>query len=64
MDMLRKGREVRGSRCWAAKLTEADVIAIRKAPGLLREIGAQYGVGRQIVGQIKSGRAWRHVRSD
>ena len=68
-DMIRHGTSnpKRGSASANAKLTEADVIAIRAAPrrrGLLYELAAQYGVSRNVVGNIrtKGSPCWNHIR--
>jgi hypothetical protein len=62
-DMTVKGRRaaVRGSAKWSAKLTEADVLAIRAAVGRYRDIGERYGIGRKYVQDIKSKRRWKHI---
>lgn len=44
------------------KLSEETVRAIRSAAGLHRDIAAFYGVDRSTVGDIKTGRTWRHLR--
>lgn len=64
-DMFAKGRQrdQRGSSHHAAKLTEADVLAIRDAAGIThRELGLRYGIVRAHVSGIRSGRAWLHVK--
>ena len=45
----------------AAKLTEAQAIAIRNDPRRPRFISAQYGVSRQTIHRIKRGTAWSHI---
>jgi hypothetical protein len=70
VDMLRKGRAGRGSKRgsghWNAKLTEADVLAIRQrlaAGGEKQQtIAADYGVCPPTICSIKRGLTWRHVR--
>ena len=68
-DMMKHGNSAakRGSKNSNAKLTEADVVAIRAAPrrrGLLFGLAAQYGVSRNVVGNIrtKGSPCWPHVR--
>lgn len=59
-----KGRQAhqRGEINPLAKLTEADVLAIRSAKGRLqRELAAQYGVSRGHISFIRTGRKWRHL---
>lgn len=64
-DAIAHGRIPRGSRHWAAKLTEADVIAIRakrRAGGvLLRDLADELGVARTTLGAAARGASWRHV---
>lgn len=45
----------------SAKLTDADVIAIRKAVGNQQEIGNEFGVSNQLVSAIKLRRVWKHL---
>jgi hypothetical protein len=51
----------RGSRQGNAKLTEADIPAIRSSIGTEREIAAKYGVCPQTVGNIRRRETWKHV---
>jgi hypothetical protein len=63
-DMVRKGRQNRGSARPHSKLTEADIPVIRNrlaAGELHRAIAADYGVSRSRISSIASGRNWRHV---
>jgi hypothetical protein len=78
-DMVRKGRsttgdrnasrryperQVRGSRQGSAKLTEAQVIAIREANrqgDSRRSLAQKYGVAIPTIDSIVTRRAWRHV---
>lgn len=62
-DRDRKGRAAKrdGEKCGTSKLTEADVMAIRVAGGLHREIAASFGVSRETVGEIRRGVTWKHV---
>jgi hypothetical protein len=55
----------RGSQNHAAKLTEADVVAMREqaAAGTKQgELAAIYGVNRLTVGRLIRGDTWSHVR--
>lgn len=68
-DAIRHGTvfAARGSKNSNAKLTEADVIDIRSRPrsrGLLCDLAAQYGVSRNVIGNIrtKGSPCWNHVR--
>jgi hypothetical protein len=64
-DRKRNGRGARGEKMGSAKLTEAQVIEIRKdiACGLmsLRAIGRKYGVHCPAIMDIRDRRTWAHV---
>lgn len=60
------GTMVRGERCAAAKLVEADVREIRAlwAGGTpTRVLAARYDIRQDHVWRIVSGRSWRHVEA-
>lgn len=65
---VQEGEHVRshhqGEGCYKAKLTEKDVKEIRKrlAKGeYQKDIAADYGVSRSLVGQIKTRDTWKHI---
>jgi hypothetical protein len=60
-DMAAKGRVQRGERASHAKLTEAQVLAIRDDPRSQVVIAAEHGIDPAQISRIKSGRAWSHV---
>jgi len=64
-DMAAKGRSLRGERHNLAKLTEADVLEIRRlwATGQFtqREIAAKFGNNKQNVSVIVRGDKWKHL---
>lgn len=63
-DCVAKGRQSRGEQRPGAKLTAADVSAIRKhlANGMLqREIAALFGVHPSRISFIATGKNWSHV---
>ncbi len=64
-DMVAKGRHLlnrpMGATHGNAKLTEADVIAIRASTKTLKELAAEYGVSFGLIGHIRARRAWRHL---
>lgn len=62
-DRCTKGRNAdrRGEKHHLAKLTEAEVIAIRAAGGVHREIAARFGIAGSMVSRIKALRVWSHV---
>ena len=51
-----------GERHHGAKLTEADVLAIRSDPRTHEVIAGSYPVNRETISRIKRGEAWKHVR--
>jgi hypothetical protein len=67
LDKLAKGRQSRarqyGNKNPAAKLSEADIIAIRRAKGsvLQKDLALKYGVDRAHISQIQSGKRWGHL---
>ena len=66
-DMVKKDRQAKGEANSSAKLTEADVIAIKKrlAAGgeTQRSVAADYGVDQSLISYIKTGRKWRHIEA-
>jgi hypothetical protein len=66
-DMAEKGRANIGTRCHAAKLTDDQVIEIRRryAAGGIRQVDlcAEYNIGKPTMSQILSGKLWRHLLS-
>lgn len=63
-DMKAKGRGQRGERQHMAKLTDADVIAIRKAASageIYKAIGERFGISRANVSNIVLGNTWKHL---
>jgi hypothetical protein len=69
-DMMAKGRYRQGTLPHGtdhpnAKLTDADVAAIRAsftgAHGQVAQLTRQYGVSRTLIGLIVEGKVWKHV---
>lgn len=63
-DRIRHGTGNAGERHPLAKLTAADVLAIRAelaAGRLPAHIAKDYGVGRAQIGRIRHGKSWRSV---
>lgn len=61
-DMTAKGRQARGTSNARAKLTEADVLAIRSASGITQQkLAKQYGVGQILISRIRRGKLWAHL---
>jgi hypothetical protein len=61
LDRIKHGTSNRGEQCAAAKLTEAQVLAIRADTRLQREIAAEYGVRENTISRIKSRQRWGYV---
>lgn len=66
-DRAQKGRnpDKRGERHHLVKLTEAQVLAIRKTftgqPGQQAALARQYGVHRSTIGCVLSRKSWPHL---
>ena len=66
-DMVSKGRAAKGERCGRAKLSAADVEAIRRdyvprsRSASAAVIATRYGVSRRCVASIVERRTWRHI---
>lgn len=64
-DMAEKHRHpgpgLAGERSPTAKLTESDVLEIRRAAGGVVAIAEQFGVSKSLVSAIRLRAAWRHV---
>lgn len=60
-DCVAKGRQIHGERINTAKLTEAQVRAIRSDTRMQKDIAAAYGVRRNQIAAIKQRKSWRHV---
>jgi hypothetical protein len=64
VDKVAHGRDSQGERNGCAKLTAANVQAIRVLEGSLtqEQIARTFGVSRRAVGMVLSGKTWGHVR--
>lgn len=54
----------RGEGHGMAKLTEANVIAIKSAPayfGVQSQLARQFGISQQQISDIRNGKSWRHI---
>lgn len=58
-----KGRTAKGERNGRAKLSEADVLDIRKKgrPGKYAELARKYGVDLKTIKSAATGKSWRHI---
>ena len=65
-DSKRKGRysSRAGINNGRAKLTEQDVITIRKSPLSNKMVGDQFGLNRKYVYAVRVGLRWGHIRED
>jgi len=62
MNRIEGGSKNRGEASGkVAKLTERQVLAIRKAHGLQRDIAKRFGISRTAVCLIKRRQRWQHV---
>lgn len=60
-DMMAKGRSPRGEAHGNRKLTEQQVLEIRKDFRPHKDIAEDYPVHRDTIGKIKSHKTWRHL---
>lgn len=64
-DMMAKGRhkrpDSRGEKHGNARLTAADVLAIREDKRRVREIARHYKIDSGAISRIRSGERWGHV---
>jgi len=62
-DMLAKGRNghSKGTKHWNAKLTEDQVLQIRKDKRSIYAIAPEYGVTPTLVNRIKLRKVWKHL---
>lgn len=63
-DTIRHGNHLVGSQKGNTKLNESRVALIKlqlRAGKRQRIIGEEFGVSRDVIGQIAAGRSWRHV---
>ena len=63
-DKVAKMRHQHGERVHTAKLTVADVIAIRASSKTNTELGKVYNVHDSHIHRIKSGKAWKSVPAE
>lgn len=60
-DKERAGTVARGENNGRTPLTEQDVLAIREAPADLAALAKRYGITKDAISRIRSGRRWAHV---
>lgn len=60
-DRDRDGTLIKGENsCWA-KLTEEDVIEIRKSTETCRALAKRYSVSAMVISKIKTRKTWKHI---
>ena len=59
--VTRPGRVARGERNNHAKLTAADVLAIRQSVEGSVALGRRYGVDRHTIAKVRARQSWTHV---
>ena len=66
-DMKRKGRSYKpgviGERNGSSKVTEKDVVEIRRSNLLLSEVAKKYGISETAASNIRNFKTWKHVRN-
>jgi hypothetical protein len=62
-DKCSKFRHNYGEKVPSAKLKERDVLEIKNTLGTQQKIATKYGICRQNVGYIKSGKRWKHLNN-
>jgi hypothetical protein len=62
-DRVRKGRnaDAKGVKNSNAKLTEAQVLAVRASNATGTFLAAKYGVTKEMISQIKRRKTWKHI---
>lgn len=64
-DMVKRGQITSGEKSYWSKLTENDVLNIRKlyrdGVGTQEEIGRKYGVGQAAIFKIIHKQRWKHI---
>jgi hypothetical protein len=60
-DKVKKGRQARGSKNGASRLTEAQVEAIKRDDRPLTPIAKEYGVTIRIISLIRRHELWNHM---
>jgi DNA-binding transcriptional regulator YiaG len=60
--MIAKGRHARGSKKRSAKLSEADVLAIRAEVSLTpKQMAEKYNISLSRIYLIRMGKSWAHL---
>ena len=62
-DKIKKRRHMFGVKHPMSKLTEEQVLKIRKEEGSQQSISERYGVSRRLVGMIRNYKIWKHLKN-
>lgn len=60
-DMVEKGRKPVGEAVPCAKLTNSDVLDIRKDSRSSAVIARDYGVSKKTIQDVRKRRTWKHI---
>jgi len=60
-DMVARGRQCKGTKNAQAKLTEAEVLAIRASPINGKALARTMGISTMLVSLIRRRKIWRHI---
>jgi hypothetical protein len=60
-DMVAKNRQAKGIQNASAKLTEADVLAIRSSSMEGKKLARMMGISQAVVSLIRCRKLWRHI---
>lgn len=63
-DMMAKSRQAKGTQKWTAKLTEENVLEIRRrhaAGETLVSLSTEFKIGEKNASQLACGDTWKHV---
>jgi HNH endonuclease/NUMOD4 motif len=63
-DKLRHGTDARGERSPNAKVTAAQVLAIRRDQSDQRIVAARYGIRQSTVSNIRTRKTWAHLQAE
>lgn len=61
-DMVRKGRNPKGTGRFSVKLTESGVRYIRRSKKQQKALAKMFGVGQSAISDIQLHKTWKHVQ--
>lgn len=59
--MVARGRQLSGMKNPAARITDADVLAIRRSPMEGKKLARLMGISQSLVSLIRRRKIWRHI---